>query len=167
MPLYQILTAAGDVVRESTVQNDVVAAGLREGETLHVIADLDAVPDRNLKAWDSVAKAYVDRVDENAAPRVVTTMSVLDFKARFTDTERLRIDLAEIAHPDLTTRALLKRVREDLSDCKDKVCDRADPRIQRGVAFLTTVTYDGAPLLTQPRMLAIIGADAFNPANLA
>ena len=49
-----------------------------------------------------------------------------------------------------------------------QVCDRADRGLQRGVVWMTTVTFDGIPLIADlPRAVEIIGADAFDMANLA
>lgn len=168
MPLYQVLDADGNVVRESTNQNDVAAPGLRDGETLHTVAELDIVPDRNLKTWDAATKTYVDRQDVTPTPIAETRLTVRQFRARFTDTERDRIELAQTEHPDALVRARLRRAEKELQSVQNQVCDRADRDLQRMVAWMTTVSLDGAPLIADMnRVIAIIGADAFNAANLA
>lgn len=84
-------------------------------------------------------------------------LSVLEFTSgRFTQAERERIGLAMELHPDPQTRVRLKLLDKDVQNAKNKEVDVRDPRTQMGVGYLTTVTYDGAPLLQPSRVAQIL-----------
>lgn len=111
--------------------------------------------------WDAVARAFVaPPAPEPPVITPVTTLTVLQFKGRFTLAERLRIERATAEHTDGDTRALLRIIEKDLESAQNKIVDRADPRTQYGVSVMNTIIFEGAPLLTSERVLAIIGADA-------
>jgi hypothetical protein len=140
---------------------------LRDGETLAEDAAHDTVPSGMTHAWNGTTFALIPP-PEPFVPAPTTELTVREFKARFTDAEKDRIELAQEAHPDPMVRARLRRLEKELSSVKGQMCNRADRDLQRGVAFLTTVQLDGSPLLvSMTRAVTIIGADAFYPANLA
>jgi hypothetical protein len=139
---------------------------LADGETLAEDAAHETIPDGTAYAWDGTTFASIPPVV--GEPVNDTRLTVRQFKARFTDTEKDRIELAQEAHTDALVRARLRRMEKELQSVQGQICDRADRDLQRGVAFLTTVELDGLPLIANmTRAVAIIGADAFNPANLA
>lgn len=111
--------------------------------------------------WDALARAFVaPPTQEPTVARPITTLTVLQFKGRFTLAERLRIERATVEHEDADARALLRLIDKDLESTQNKIVDRADLRTQWGVQQLATISFAGAPLLTGERALAIIGADA-------
>lgn len=112
--------------------------------------------------WDPATPAWVPVV---VAPD--TRLTVTQFRERFTDAERDRIELAQHEHPDALVRARLRRAEKELVSVQGQMADRAHPALQRAVAWMTTVTLDDEPLIADiSRAIEIIGADAFNPANL-
>lgn len=112
--------------------------------------------------WDAATPAWVSVV---VAPD--TRLTVTQFRERFTDAERDRIELAQHEHPDALVRARLRRAEKELASVQGQMADRAHPGLQRAVAWMTTVEIDGVPLIADmTRAVAIIGADAFDAANL-
>lgn len=112
--------------------------------------------------WDAATPAWVPVV---AVPD--TRCTVTQFRERFTEAERDRIEMAQAEHPDPLVRARLRRAEKELASVQGQMADRAHPALQRAVAWMTTVTLDGEPLIADiTRAIDIIGADAFNPANL-
>lgn len=138
---------------------------LKAGDTLAEDAEHDTVPDGNAFAWNGTTFAAI--VVTPPTPIASTLCTVLEFKGRFTQAERDLIEVATVEHPDRIVRARLRMIKEDAESAKDKIMDRADPRVQRGVGYLATVVFEGAPLIEAARVPAIIGGDAFNPANFA
>jgi hypothetical protein len=91
------------------------------------------------------------------APEPRYILSVLEFTTgRFTQAERERIELAMDLHPDPRTRVRLRLLDKDLQNSGNKQIDVRDPRTQMGVGFLTTVVYEGAPLLVPSRVPVIL-----------
>lgn len=112
--------------------------------------------------WDAESVAWVPVV---VPPE--TRLTVTQFRERFTEDERDRIELAQAEHPDPLVRARLRRAEKELASVQGQMADRAHPGLQRAVAWMTTVEIDGVPLIADmTRAVAIIGADAFDAANL-
>lgn len=113
--------------------------------------------------WEERSRTWVE------IPAVVDTrLTVTQFRRRFTATERDRIELAQTEHPDPMVRARLRRAEKELNAVQGQIADRRDPDLQRAVAWMSTVEIDGVKLVADmTRAIEIIGADAFNPANLA
>lgn len=145
--LYEITT--GRLLSVGTVVSDPLPAGtatraLPPGGVAFVSHDWDA----------SVA---------NWVPRVVlanTRLTVLQFKGRFTQAERDRIEIATVEHPDRTVRARLRMLDKDMESAEGKVLDRRDPRTQMGVGMLAQIAFEGSPLLAAGRVGEVVGADA-------
>lgn len=160
MPLYLVLeTSTNKRFRQSLIEDEVLPLNKDGSEYLHVLQSRDTEPDESIEPYDVVARDFVPPPVVIEPP--VTTLTVLEFKARFTQEERDLMEIAQDEHPDRLARARLRQLEKDLESAQNKIVDRADPRIQMGVYMLTQIVFEGQPLVADiARAQEIIGADA-------
>jgi len=79
------------------------------------------------------------------APQPVTTLTILQFRSRFTSSEK------EAIYTAAKTVALVQAWLDDLASAKDDMVDLADPRISGGVNGLVS-----AGILTPTRAAEIL-----------
>lgn len=157
MPLYLALhTISKHRLRQGLAQSEVEP--LAADEELYVLDAYNTHPDESVLRYDV---ALMDFSPISGAAAADTTLTVLQFKARFTQAERDMMEIAQEEHPDRLVRARLRQLEKDLESAQNKIVDRADPRIQMGVYMLTQLVFEGQPLIADvARAQEIIGADA-------
>ncbi|MCU0870263.1 MAG: hypothetical protein MUF30_11835 [Burkholderiales bacterium] len=116
----------------------------------------EVLPDPDRHDWSPVQRMWVARGDES--------ISVLDFTTvRFTQAERDRIYLAMELHPTPLVRVRLRQLDADLRAVTDNRIRLTDPRTIAGVQYLTTVQYEGTPLLDPARVAAVLALPGAQP----
>jgi hypothetical protein len=113
-------------------------------------------PDLRVVQWDAAQRLFVAK-----PPAVRNWISVLEFTTeRFTQSEQDRIERAMYDHPDSGVRANLRRLDKNVRAVSDNQVRLTDPRTIGGVQYLTTVQFEGAPLLAVTRVPQVLALPA-------